>query len=54
MIPHIESSVLVDRRVRGFPDRSFGDLTVAEQDIGAVVGADAARVQGDADAAQMP
>ena len=41
---------LVERRAFGrFPDRSFSALAVAEEHVGAVVGADPARVERDAD-----
>ena len=40
--------------LRGFPDRAFGSLAVAQQHVGAVVGIDPARVQRDADAGREP
>ena len=41
--------LVVRGRVGRFPDRAFGNLAVAEQDVGAIGRADAPRVQRDAD-----
>ena len=54
MMPHSESSVVQRAHLRGFPDRAFGRLAVAEQHVGAVVRLDAPRVQRDADAGAQP
>jgi len=45
---------MVQRGAGRFPDRALGHLPVAEQHVGAVVGTDAARVEGDADRGADP
>ena len=54
VMAHSESSLSNAGDVGRLPDRSFRRLAVAEQHVGAVVRADAPRVQRDADAGAQP
>ena len=54
VMPHSESSLSKAATSAASQTEPSADLAVAEQHVGAVVGADAARVQRDADAGAQP